>query len=108
MAHFAELNENNIVQRVIVVGNDVLKDATGQENEALGKAFCHNLLGGNWVQTSYNGNFRKMYAGIGYRYVPDEDVFLPGDFASTAAYDAYIEEMSKNSPALLSGNPNGS
>lgn len=108
MAHFAELDENNIVQRVIVVGNDVLKDATGQENEALGKAFCHNLLGGNWVQTSYNNKFRKMYAGIGYRYVPDEDVFLPGDFASTAAYDAYIEEMSKNSPALLSGNPNGS
>jgi hypothetical protein len=105
MAHFAELDENNIVQRVIVVGNDVLKDATGQENEELGKAFCQSLLGGNWVQTSYNGKFRKMYAGIGYRYVPNEDVFLPGDFSSIAAYDAYIEEMSKNSPTLLPNTP---
>ena len=105
MAHFAELDNNNIVQRVIVVGNDVLKDVTGQENEALGKAFCQSLLGGDWVQTSYNGKFRKMYAGIGYRYVPDEDVFLPGDFASAAAYDAYIEETSKNSPVAL---PDGS
>ena len=87
MAHFAELDENNIVQRVIVVGNDVLKDATGQENEELGKAFCQSLLGGNWVQTSYNGNFRKMYAGIGYKYIASEDVFLPGDFTSIAAYE---------------------
>jgi hypothetical protein len=77
MAHFAELDSNNIVQRVIVVGNDILKDATGQENEELGKAFCQSLLGGNWVQTSYNGNFRKMYAGIGYAYDEVRNQFVP-------------------------------
>ena len=108
MAHFAELDNNNIVQRVIVVANDVLKDATGQENEELGKAFCQSLLGGNWVQTSYNGNFRKMYAGIGYRYVPEENVFLPGDFTSIASYEAHIEEMSKIPAVLPSGEPSGS
>jgi len=67
MAHFAELNENNVVTQVIVVNNDELLD-NGVESEAKGVAFCQSLLGGNWVQTSYNANFRGKYAGIGDTY----------------------------------------
>ena len=68
MAHFAELGEDNIVLRVIVVSNDDCKDAEGNESEAVGAEFCRNLLGGTWKQTSYNGNIRARYAGIGYKY----------------------------------------
>ena len=68
MAHFAELNQDKIVLRVIVVNNTVITDENGQEQESLGKTFCSSLLGGTWVQTSYNSNFRKNYAGIGYTY----------------------------------------
>ena len=74
MAHFARL-ENNIVREVIVVNNDVLKDANGIEQEALGAQFCTDTFGGEWKQTSYNGNFRGMYAGSGMIYDPVEDVF---------------------------------
>jgi len=77
MAHFAELDGNNIVTRVIVVGNQDILDANGNESEAVGIAFCQNLLGGIWKQTSYNGNFRKNYAGIGYTYREDIDAFVP-------------------------------
>lgn len=68
MAHFAEIGEDNIVLRVIVVSNDDCKDAEGNESEAVGAEFCRNLLGGTWKQTSYNGNIRTRYAGIGYKY----------------------------------------
>ena len=51
MAHFAELDENSVVTRVIVVGNQDILDANGNESEAVGIAFCQNLLGGNWKQT---------------------------------------------------------
>ena len=67
MAHFAEINSNNKVLRVIVVAD---------EHEANGTEWCHNLLGGTWVQTSYNNRIRKQYAGIGYTYDPDADVFV--------------------------------
>jgi len=77
MAHFAELDENNVVLRVIVVGNKDTSDASGVEKEYIGKAFCERLYGGNWVQTSYNGNIRKHYAGIGYTYNADIDAFVP-------------------------------
>ena len=77
MAHFAEINSDNIVQRVIVVDNNDCKDAEGNESEAVGAAFCHNLLGGTWKQTSYNGNMRKNYAGISYTYDTDKDAFIP-------------------------------
>ena len=70
MAHFAKLDENNIVTQVIVVSNDDCTDPqTGQEDEVLGIAFCKKLLGGNWKQTSYNNNMRGNYAGIGYTYM---------------------------------------
>jgi hypothetical protein len=74
MAHFAELDETNIVKQVIVVhNNELLVD--GVESETKGIEFCQSLFGGNWVQTSYNGNIRKNYAGIGFIYDPVLDAF---------------------------------
>jgi len=76
MAHFAELGEDNIVLRVIVVNNEELM-VDGEESEAKGAEFCRNLLGGTWKQTSYNGNLRKNYAGMGYTYDSSRDAFIP-------------------------------
>jgi len=77
MAHFAELNENNEVLRVIVVANPVILDENGDEQESLGVAFCNELLGGTWKQTSYNNNMRKNFAGVGFTYDPERDAFIP-------------------------------
>jgi hypothetical protein len=74
MAHFARI-ENGVVQQVIVVNNEVLKDENGIEQESVGSEFCANLLGGEWIQTSYNGTFRKRFAGVGMKYYPDLDQF---------------------------------
>lgn len=76
MAHFAKLDESNKVTEVIVVHNNELLD-NGVESEAKGIQFCQSLFGGNWVQTSYNGNIRKNYAGIGYTYDSVRDAFIP-------------------------------
>ena len=76
MAHFAEIDENNIVLRIIVVDNQDTADEDGNEVESIGVAFCQNLLGGEWVQTSYNDNFRKQFAGIGFTYDTDKNVFI--------------------------------
>jgi hypothetical protein len=76
MAHFCKL-ENGIVTQVVVVDNKDTSDASGVEKEYIGAAFCERLLGGEWKQTSYNGNFRKNYAGIGYSYNADIDAFVP-------------------------------
>lgn len=85
MAHFAEIDANNVVLRVIVVGNQDTADANGVEKEYIGAAFCERLLGGVWKQTSYNGNIRKNYAGIGYTYDTGRDAFIaPQPFPSWA------------------------
>ncbi len=78
MAHFAQLDENNVVLNVIVVSNDDIKDENGDEKEELGIEFLKNLLGKDtrWVQTSYNGNIRKIYAGVGYTYNQSLDAFI--------------------------------
>jgi len=78
MAHFAKLNENNIVEQVIVVSNNELLDENGVEQESLGVAFCQSLFGSDtiWKQTSYNNNFRFRYAGIGYTYDSSLDAFI--------------------------------
>lgn len=76
MAHFAQLDANNIVSQVIVVANEELLD-NGIESETKGIIFCQNLLGGNWKQTSYNRSFRKNYAGVGYSYDETRDAFIP-------------------------------
>lgn len=84
MAHFAQLDENNTVTQVIVVANNELL-LDGVESEIKGIVFCKSLFGENtrWVQTSYNGNFRKNYAGIGYTYDPVNDYFFaPQPFPS--------------------------
>jgi len=77
MAHFAQLDENNVVIQVIVVDNRDTSTPDGTEKEYLGVAFCERLFGGTWKQTSYNGNIRKNYAGIGYTYNADIDAFVP-------------------------------
>ena len=84
MAHFAQLDENNTVTQVIVVANEELM-LDGTENETKGIMFCKSLFGEDtrWVQTSYNGNKRKNYAGIGYTYDPVNDYFFaPQPFPS--------------------------
>ena len=77
MAHFAKLDENNVVTEVHVVANKDTSDANGVEKEYIGQAFLEKLFGGTWKQTSYNGNIRKNYAGIGYTYNADIDAFVP-------------------------------
>lgn len=76
MAHFAEIDQDNRVLRVIVVANKDTSDDNGNEVEQVGRDFCTRLLGGNWIQTSYNSNFRGKYAGIGDVYDPINDVFV--------------------------------
>jgi len=79
MAHFAQINQENQVLQVIVVGNDDCKDQNGHESEDVGILFCKKLFGNetNWKQTSYNSNFRKNYAAIGYFYDSVRDAFIP-------------------------------
>jgi len=77
MAHFAEIDQNNTVLRVIVVENKDTSTPDGTEVESIGVAFCQRLFGGNWVKTSYNGNIRKNYAGIGFTYNAGLDAFVP-------------------------------
>ena len=77
MAHFAELDNDNNVIRVIVVDNNDILDENGNESEEVGINFCTQLLGGIWKQTSYNATFRKNYAGIGYTFDAEKDAFIP-------------------------------
>lgn len=77
MAHFAQIDENNIVQQVIVVHNNELLDENGYEKESKGIQFCESLFGGLWVQTSYNTSFRKNFAGIGYTFDRARQAFIP-------------------------------
>ena len=69
MAHFAELDENNIVLRVLVTDNN---DPNGDE----GYQWLIDTFGGNWIKTSYNGTIRKNFAGIGYKYDAVNDAFI--------------------------------
>lgn len=78
MAHYAEIDSQNRVIRVLVVANEVTHATPdGSEDEALGATFLTDLLGGEWVQTSYNRNKRKRYAGIGYTFDRERDEFVP-------------------------------
>ena len=101
MAHFAQLDENNIVTQVIVVDNkDITDPFTGQEDEILGIAFCKKLLGGNWVQTSYNRTIRKRYAGVGYSYNKALDAFVaPKPYESWVLNTETIDWESPLGPA---------
>tara|TARA_B100001093_G_C26707508_1_gene961919 strand:- start:788 stop:1147 length:360 start_codon:yes stop_codon:yes gene_type:complete len=77
MAYFAEIGTDNVILRVIVVANQVLVDGDGNEQESLGQAFCRDLLGGTWKQTSYNKTIRKNFASAGYTYDSSKDAFIP-------------------------------
>ena len=87
MAHFAQINSDNIVTQVIVVSNDDCLDSDGSESK-LGIAFCKNLLGAdtNWVRTSYNNNIRCRYAGVGMKYDSTNDVF----YDPTPPYPSWV------------------
>jgi hypothetical protein len=79
MAYFAKLGTGNIVENVISINNAVIIDANGVEQEQLGVDFINKLYNTRdvWKQTSYNNNFRKNYAGIGYQYDQQKDAFIP-------------------------------
>lgn len=79
MAHFAKINEQtNEVEQVIVISNEDCNNLPFPDSELLGQQFIQKLgLDGVWKQTSYNNNFRKRYAGIGYTYKETADVFIP-------------------------------
>jgi hypothetical protein len=102
MAHFAQLDENNIVTQVIVVSNEDTSDVNGTEVEEIGVAFCKKLLGANtnWKQTSYNNNMRVRYAGIGYTYNEELDAFIPPQpFASWVLDNTTADWQSPIGPA---------
>jgi len=80
MGHFAELDENNVVLRVCVVDNAHIPS----DMHIDGETWCENFWGGTWKQTSYNNNFRKQYAGIGYSYNPTLNMFI-----SPQPYDSW-------------------
>lgn len=111
MAHFAELDTNNIVLRVLVVDNSMLTDEQGNEQEQLGVDFLKSLFGANtvWKQTSYNTRegiyyipgtteqsldqslaFRKNYAGIGYTYDLSRDAFINPKPVVEPEYEQYV------------------
>ena len=102
MAHFAKLDENNIVTQVIVVANEDTTDTNGVEVEEIGVAFCKKLLGAetNWKQTSYNGNFRVRYAGISYTYNEELNAFIaPKPFESWVLVEETADWESPVGPA---------
>ncbi len=80
MAHFAEIDDNGIVKRVVVVGNDVPANGGILEDNDMhidGEKWCISFFKGNvWKQTSFNYNFRKQYAGVGYSYDPSKNKFI--------------------------------
>lgn len=104
MAHFAQLDQDNVVINVISVDNEDIQDKNGNESEELGIQFCKALFEEetNWIQTSYNASFRKRYAGIGDIYRSDLDAFIrPQPFTSWSLNsDSYIWEPPIPAPIL--------
>jgi hypothetical protein len=90
MAHFAQLDAQNLVMQVIVVNNDVIENLPFPESEPVGVAFCQSLFGSdtNWAQTSYNANFRYNYAGAGCFF--DVSVAPNGAFIPPKPYPSWL------------------
>ena len=107
MAHFAELDNDNVVLRVIVVDNQHLLDENGNENEQLGITYCKSVFGfgTNWIQTSYNANFRARYAPIGGTYNKKFDIFImpkPGDhYIFDKNIQDWVPDPEQHDPELL-------
>jgi hypothetical protein len=107
MAHFAKLDSDNKVIHVSVVDNWNITDGSGHESEEIGVAYLKSIHGAdtNWKQTSYNGNIRKNYAGIGMTYDAGRDAFIsPKPFASwvldetTCRYKAPVDMPTTGGP----------
>ena len=87
MAHFAKINEQNIVVHVVTLADKDTQDSNGDEIESIGARYLSDGFGGNWKRTSYNtlggihktgkNPFRKNYAGIGFSYDENRDAFIP-------------------------------
>lgn len=105
MAHFAELDQNNVVLRVIVVDNKDTSTPNGTEKEYIGAAHCEKLFGGRWVQTSYNANFRKRYAGMGMIYREDIDAFIPPQPFASWTLDTQTADWVSPVPQPTEGGP---
>ena len=105
MAHFAKLDENNIVTEVVVVNNDILLEVDGAESENKGKVFLNSVFGtSNWVKTSYNGNLRKQFAGVGYTFDYDNNVFIsPKPFESWTLNENFDWQPPVNIPSDFNG-----
>ena len=109
MAHFAELDENNNILRVVVIADEDCQNSDGNEDEATGIAFCQSLFeGGTWKQTSYNGNMRANFAGVDGVYDSDNDVFIPPKIydswvlnTTTWDWDAPVDYPSTDTIGLL-------
>ena len=91
MAHFAKINEENIVTQVIVVHNNELLNGS-EESEEKGIDFCESLFGHrNWVQPSYNGTIRYNFANIGFTWDPDNNAFYaPKPYPSWSLDENFI------------------
>lgn len=102
MAHFAQLDENNVVINVIVVANEDTSDANGVEKESIGIAFLERHFGGNWKKTSYNGKIRGKFAALGDEYNAQIDKFVsPKIFQSwvlNLAQGAYVPPVDQPAP----------
>jgi hypothetical protein len=106
MAHFAQLDDNNIVLNVIAVPDDIL---SYPEDESLGIAYLQDMFGANtnWKQTSYNDNIRNVYAGIGHTYDPTEDKFYPPKpfdyFVWNETYKDWMPPLDYPTDAMING-----
>lgn len=96
MSHFAELDQDNKVIRVLV-GNPLLSDADGLIE-------IGQLLGGTWLQTSFNSKIRGNYAGVGFDYLPDKDLFMPAKCHEEATLD--IEKALWHCENVIHAEPN--
>lgn len=92
MAHFARLDENNVVTEILVVDNSAIGDLAFPESEPVGAAYLNSFLPeGNWKQTSYNNNFRFNYAGIGYTFHPECGTH--GGFSAPPEYEYFVFDV---------------
>lgn len=89
MAHFAKIDENNVVLDVVVVNNNDIDNLPFPESEPVGIAYLNNIgLSGNWKQTSYNNKFRFWYSGIGYKFNPECGQY--GGFSAPPSYPDFV------------------